>query len=70
MSTQELYAFRIPNTDEGRAILKGMRQALNRESYSLKVLYSGPRPYGTDQKRTLRENATTLRVYIKSHIEV
>ena len=69
MEKQELYRFRIPYTDEGRALLKAMRKTLNRNSYSLNVRYSGARPQGTDNRRTHRYNATSIRVYITSHIQ-
>ena len=60
--------FRLPNTDEGRLTLKAMRKALNTNSYSIRTMFTGPRPKGTNQVSTLKENATSIRVYVTSKI--
>jgi hypothetical protein len=65
-SAWPMFAFRIPNTNEGRALLAAMKETLNKDAYKLRIRHSGPRPQGTSRYQTLRENATSMRVYIDS----
>jgi len=63
---QEKLMFRVPNTKEGRHDLHRIKQSLNNDSYSIWTKFTGPRPQGTPQGSTLKENATSIRVYVDS----
>ena len=64
MQKQERWMVRIPVSKEGDEFLKLLRKYMNRETYSIYTHYTGPRPKGTSQHSTTRENATSRRVYI------
>jgi len=64
-----LLAFRIPATEKGYELVEQMRQALNKDSYKMRTLYTGKRPKGTPQATTLKKNAESIRVYIDSMLE-
>ena len=66
---QEKLMFRVPNTKEGRHDLHRIKKSLNNDSYSIWTKYTGPRPKGTPQASTLKENATSIRVYVDSKRE-
>ena len=63
---QDKLMFRVPNTKEGRHDLIRIKKSLNSDSYRVRTLFTGPRPKGTPQASTLRENATSIRVYVDS----
>ena len=63
---QEKLMFRVPNTKEGRHDLHRIKNSLNSESYSMWTKFTGPRPKGTPQGSTLKENAKSIRVYVDS----
>ena len=66
---QEKLMFRVPNTKEGNHILHNIKKSLNSDSYSMWTKFTGPRPKGTPQGSTLKENAKSIRVYIDSKRE-
>ena len=59
---------RVNNNKEGRNLIHSMKRNLNSNSYRIVTRYSGPRPAGTNQASTSRENAKTLRVYVESKL--
>ena len=68
MSKQEGFVFRIQNNKAGNQLLADIREALNKDSYSMRVRYSGKRnnPKSYDVKK---EDATSYRLYIDSKRE-
>ena len=64
MDKRERWAFRLPSNGEGEKFLKQMRKYLNKNTYKLSKMYTGPRPNGTSPYTTRKENATSVRVYI------
>ena len=60
----ERFVIRVENNFKGNQFIKNLKKSLNKDTYGLKVRYSGPRPIGTNQVSTLKKNATSLRVYI------
>lgn len=66
MDKQERWMLRIPSNREGERFLNKMRKYLNRDSYKLSKMYTGPRPKGTNQHSTRKENATSVRLYVDS----
>ncbi len=66
---QERLMFRVPATQEGEEFIANLKPYLNKDSYKLIKRYTGPRPHGTPQGATLKENATSIRVYVKSQRE-
>ena len=66
---QDKLMFRVPANKEGRNILHNIKKSLNADSYSLRTMYTGPRPKGTPQASTREENATSIRVYVESKRE-
>ena len=60
----ERFVMRVENNFKGKQLIKNLKKSLNKDTYDLKVRYSGPRPLGTSPYSTLKENATSLRVYI------
>ena len=60
----ERFVMRVENNFKGRQLIKNLKKSLNKDTYRLKVRYSGARPVGTSPYSTLKENATSLRVYI------
>jgi len=61
---------RVDNDKEGRNLIWKMKRNLNSNSYRIVTRYSGPRPVGTSQISTSRENAKSLRVYVESKLPV
>ena len=59
------YALRFPATPAGENLYKVLRTHLNSDSFSMSKRYTGKRPKGTSQGSTLKENADSIRVYIK-----
>ena len=70
MDKQERWMLRIPSTREGEQFLNKMRKYLNRDSYKLSKMYTGPRPKGTNQHSTRKENATSVRLYVDSKVSL
>ena len=66
---QEGLMFRVPATQAGEEFIANLKPYLNKDSYKLTKRYTGPRPHGTPQGSTLKENATSMRVYVKSQRE-
>ncbi len=64
MDKQERWMLRIPSNREGEQFLKKMRKYLNTDTYKLSTHYTGPRPKGTSQHSTTKENATSVRLYV------
>ena len=60
----ERFVMRVENNFKGRQLIKNLKKSLNKDTYRLKVRYSGARPVGTSPYSTLKENAASLRVYI------
>ena len=65
---QEKFLMRVDNDKEGRNLIHSMKRNLNSNSYRIVTKYSGPRPAGTSQHSTKKENAKTLRVYVESKL--
>jgi len=65
---QEKFLMRVDNNKEGRNLIHSMRRNLNSDSYNIVTRYSGPRPAGTSQISTSRENARSIRVYVESKL--
>jgi len=63
----ERFVMRVENNFKGRQLIKNLKKSLNKDTYRLKVRYSGARPIGTSPYSTLKENATSLRVYITTN---
>ena len=63
----ERFVMRVENNFKGRQLIKYLKKSLNKDTYRLKVRYSGARPIGTSPYSTLKENATSLRVYITTN---
>ena len=67
---QEKFLMRVDNNKEGRNLIHSMKRNLNSDSYRIVIRNSGPRPAGTSQISTSRENAKSLRVYVESKLSV
>jgi len=65
---QEKFLMRVDNNKEGRNLIHSMKRNLNSDSYRIVTKYSGPRPVGTSQLSTSRENAKSIRVYVESKL--
>ena len=61
---KEKYVLRVENSFKGTQFIKQLKKHLNKNTYDLRVRYSGKRPEGTNQVSTRKENATSMRVYI------
>ena len=68
MGKQERWTFRLPSNGEGDSFLKQMRKYLNKNTYKLSKMYTGPRPNGTSPYATRKENASSVRIYIDSKL--
>ena len=68
MGKQEGYQFRIDNTKDGNKFLDNLKHHLNKDSYSIKVRYTGKRQ-PANSHHTRKEDATSYRVYILSKRE-
>ena len=62
--TKEKFVLRVENTFKGNQFIKSLKKNLNKNTYNIRVRYSGKRPPGTSQVSTRKENATSMRVYI------
>ena len=62
--TKEKFVLRVENTFKGNQFIKSLKKHLNKNTYDIRVRYSGKRPKGTNQVSTRKENATSMRVYI------
>ena len=60
----ERFVMRVENNFKGRQLIKNLKKSFNKDTYRLKVRYSGDRPVRKSHYSTLKENATSLRVYI------
>ena len=61
---KEKYVLRVENSFKGNQFIKQLKKHLNKNTYDIRVRYSGKRPKGTNQVSTRKENATSMRVYI------
>jgi len=68
MDKPERWVLRIPSNGEGERFLAKVQKYLNKDTYKVSKHYTGPRPKGTNQHSTLKENATSVRLYIDSKI--
>ena len=64
MSKTERWALRVPANEEGERFTDNLRKNFNKGRYKAVRRWTGPRPKGTDQHSTSRENATSARLYI------
>ena len=62
--SKEKFVLRVENTYKGNQFIKSLKKHLNKNTYDIRVRYSGKRPKGTNQVSTRKENATSMRVYI------
>jgi len=62
--SKEKFVLRVENTFKGNQFIKSLKKHLNKNTYDIRVRYSGKRPKGTPQASTRKENATSMRVYI------
>ena len=61
---REKFVLRVENNLKGNHFIKQLKKHLNKNTYDVRVRYSGKRPKGTPQASTRKENATSMRVYI------
>ena len=61
---KEKFVLRVENSFKGNQFIKQLKKNLNKNTYDIRVRYSGKRPKGTNQVSTRKENATSMRVYI------
>ena len=66
---KEKFVLRVENTFKGNQFIKSLKKNLNKNTYDVKVRYSGKRPKGTNQASTRKENATSMRVYITDNVQ-
>ena len=68
MTTQrnEKWVLRVPKDNKGEGFIKLLKQYLNKDTYKMSKQYTGPRPKGTSPYSTLKENATSVRIYVDS----
>ena len=64
---KEKFVLRVENTFKGNQFIKSLKKHLNKNTYDIRVRYSGKRPKGTNQVSTRKENATSMRVYISDN---
>ena len=64
---REKFVLRVENSFKGNQFIKSLKKHLNKNTYDVRVRYSGKRPKGTNQVSTRKENATSMRVYITDH---
>ena len=62
---KEKYVLRVENSFKGNQFIKQLKRHLNKNTYDIRVRYSGKRPVGTSKYSTRKENATSMRVYIE-----
>ena len=67
---KEKFVARVENTFKGNQFIKQLKKHLNKNTYDIRVRYSGKRPKGTNQVSTRKENATSMRVYITAESSV
>jgi len=68
MDKQERWVLRIPSNSEGEQFFKKMKKYLNKDTYKVSKMYTGPRPKGTSPYATRKENAVSVRLYIDPKI--
>jgi len=66
---KEKYVLRVENTFKGTQFIKQLKKHLNKNTYDIRVRYTGKRPKGTSQVSTRKENATSMRVYIEGQAQ-
>lgn len=66
---REKFVLRVENSFKGNQFIKSLKKNLNKNTYDVKVRYSGKRPKGTNQVSTRKENATSMRVYITDNTQ-
>ena len=66
---KEKFVLRVENSYKGNQFIKQLKKSLNKNTYDMRVRYSGKRPKGTNQVSTRKENATSMRVYINSEVD-
>ena len=70
MSSKERWALRVPANKEGERFTHDLKRYVNRGRYKAVRRWTGPRPKGTSQDSTARENATSARLYIEDKFPV
>ena len=60
------YFLRVPATDEGRSFIRQLKGYLNTDSYTFETRFTGKRPKGTNPVSTLKENAESIRLYVRN----
>ena len=70
MSKTERWALRVPANEEGERFTDNLRKYLNKGRYKAVRRWTGPRPIGTSQDSTSKENATSARLYIEDKFPV
>ena len=63
MSKAERWALRVPVNKKGEQFTESLRKYLNKGRYKVDRRWTGPRPKGTNQHSTSKENATSARLY-------
>ena len=66
---KEKYVLRVENSFKGNQFIKQLKKHLNKNTYDIRVRYTGKRPEGTSQYSTRKSNATSMRVYIEGQSE-
>jgi len=66
---REKFVLRVENSFKGNQFIKNLKKHLNKNTYDVRVRYSGKRPKGTNQGSTRKENATSMRVYITDNTQ-
>ena len=69
MVKQERWTLRVPATQQGEKFITQLKRYLNKDSYKVSKMYTGPRPKGTSPYATRKENATSIRIYVDSKRE-
>ena len=70
MSKTERWALRVPANEEGERFTDNLRKYLNKGRYKVDRRWTGPRPKGTSQVSTMKEHATSARLYIEDKFPV
>ena len=67
---REKFVLRVENNRKGNHFIKQLKKHLNKNTYDVRIRYSGKRPKGTPQASTRKENATSMRVYISENTDI
>ena len=67
---REKFVLRVENSFKGNQFIKSLKKHLNKNTYDVRIRYSGKRPKGTPQASTRKENATSMRVYISENTDI